>query len=251
MSWPAWSSGSFYHDRVYNEQVTRSCKLSITSSFQQLAQEALGVPGLPVIFFAGPTHADNICRRLACCVWRGLAAGDDPFVTPLTDAEHRACCEWLQLSGPEVADRLAAEHVARAQEVMRRSSLQQLLDARSVLLAAAQLDGIAVSNQAKIRIRNGSPLATRPARPYNAQLHLHPALAAAMEADGSLPATSAAGIYATRNRAVFRMHNLYADLHEAVRWRDEQYFKAYGTCAPALRQLQRAALVTLAGSQCG
>ena len=70
-------------------------------------------------------------------------------------------------------------------------------------------------------------------RPFRARLELHPALAAAMETDGSLPASSAAYISAEASRTCTRYHahNLFADVHEAVRWRDEQFFKAFGTCA--------------------
>lgn len=228
-AWPAWSLGSFIHDMSYQVGVKRSCKLRIHSHFQQVARDALGVPGLPNIFFASDEHAQAICRRLACRVWGGLPRGNNPFSLPLSDAERAACWDWLQLSGAEVADRLVAEHVAGSTEVTRRGYLQQLLDARSMPLQAAQLEGIAVSSGINIRLRKGQEIASRPARPYRAALCVSIALAAAMEADGSLPATSAACIK-TSDR--FDAHNLFADVEQAVAWRDQQYFKAFGTCAP-------------------
>ena len=64
-------------------------------------------------------------------------------------------------------------------------------------------------------------------------MELHPALAAAMDAEGTLPVSSAAFIRAAASGTCTRYyaHNLFADVHEAVRWRDEQFFKAFGTCA--------------------
>lgn len=232
-AWPNWSVSGFYEDHSYDKEVKRACKLAIKRRFLQTASEALRVPGLPVIYFASEAHADSICRRLACRVWSGLAADGDPFSTPLTDAERAACAEWLQLSGGEVADRLVSEHVVGASEVARCTALQQVLDARGVALDAAQLPGINLSNQAGSRLRAGKPVAATPEQPYCARLQLMPELAAAMEADASLPETSAASIR-TGNQAgstKFYAHNLFADVAEAVIWRDQQFFKAYGTCA--------------------
>ena len=68
----------------------------------------------------------------------------------------------------------------------RRSSLQQLLDAHSVLLQV-QLEDISVSSTVQCHRGKGVSEAARPARPYCATLQLHSALAATMEADGRLP----------------------------------------------------------------
>ena len=110
--------------------------------------------------------------------------------------------------------------------------MQQLLDARGIELSARHLKGITVSNAAGARVRKGQPLDEEPVMAFCARLDFMGELAAAMDADGSLPATSAArmrkGKSATSGR--FNAHSLFADVHEAVRWRDEQFFKAYGTC---------------------
>ena len=133
-------------------------------------------------------------------------------------------------------DWLAAEHVMRKTELMRRSHLQHVLDFRNVDMTAAQLPGISASKQAQYRISRNAEIADVE-QPYQVTLTLRKDLVHTVQQrsarlrDLLLEAPQTPSLSNTQDCNPRDSYVQTFHTHEAaVAWRDAVVFPLWGRC---------------------